>query len=509
LYQFSHFEADAAAPLRFGVPGDRPRIGRGFGSRGQSGPMAVRRPGVAAGLDARFGSGRWLRGAASLSLLCCAAWTLAPGLETIPVASASPLGASEAREAAALAIAPLAYGGDTGRRMPPGDAVESLLDSPERPTLTLVAMLGQGDGLVRALERSGVAGADAARVAALVAQVVPLDQIRAGTAMTVTLGRRTDAAAARPLDGLAFRARLDLALSLARGPAGLILRRTPIAIDSTPLRIQGPVGDSLYRSARAAGVPAKAVEAYIRAIATQDGLDDLGADDRFDIVLERRRAATGESETGRLLYAGLTRTAGKDLQLMPWPQGGTTQWFEASGVGKQRGGLIQPVPGGVSSSFGMRFHPLLHYFRMHRGMDFRAAYGTPILAVTDGRVAAAGWAGGYGNQVRLGHGGGLVTSYSHMSRIAVEPGALVRQGEVIGYVGSTGLSTGPHLHYEVYRHGAPIDPAGLRFAVRAQLDGPALAAFRERLRSLLALPVGQAASPRFARAGASPKASEG
>src|SRR5690606_18402348 len=112
------------------------------------------------------------------------------------------------------------------------------------------------------------------------------------------------------------------------------------------------------------------------------------------------------------------------------------------------GGLTQPVPGSVSSSYGLRMHPILGYARMHRGLDFRGGHGTPIVAVADGRVTRAGWAGGYGNQVRLNHAGGLATSYSHMSRIAVSPGARVRQGQVIGYIGSTGLSTGPHLHFE-------------------------------------------------------------
>jgi hypothetical protein len=104
--------------------------------------------------------------------------------------------------------------------------------------------------------------------------------------------------------------------------------------------------------------------------------------------------------------------------------------------------------------------------------------------------SAAGWAGGYGKQVRIHHPGGLMTSYSHMSRIVAQPGTIVRQGQLIGYVGSTGLSTGPHLHYELYRNGAPINPASVKFVVRAQLSDGALASFRARLRSLLSLSVG-------------------
>jgi murein DD-endopeptidase MepM/ murein hydrolase activator NlpD len=177
---------------------------------------------------------------------------------------------------------------------------------------------------------------------------------------------------------------------------------------------------------------------------------------------------------------------------MQWEQDGKPQWFEASGVGKSRGLLQRPVPGTVSSSFGFRRHPILGYTRLHKGLDFRAGYGTPILAATDGRVSAAGWAGGYGKQVRISHPGGLMTSYSHMSRINAEPGAFVRQGQVIGYVGSTGLSTGPHLHYELYRNGIAVDPASVQFVMRAQLGGGDLAAFQARLRGLLSLPSGAA-----------------
>jgi murein DD-endopeptidase MepM/ murein hydrolase activator NlpD len=370
------------------------------------------------------------------------------------------------------------------------DAVQPLTDAPERPTIDMVATLGRGDGFTRVLERAGVARQEAALVARVVSTIVPVEQIRPGTAMEVTLGRRPNQQVARPLDALSFRARFDLRLSLKRIDGKLTIASTPISVDETPLRIQGQVGSSLYRSARAAGAPPKAVESLIRAIAGQIDIGELEAGDRFDLILEQRRAETGESEFGRLLYAGLDRSGGRNLQLMQWQQGGAVQWFEASGVGKARGLLQRPVLGAVTSSFGYRRHPILGYTRLHRGVDIRAAYGTPIVAATDGQVAAAGWAGGYGKQVRIAHAGGLLTSYSHMSRILAQPGSMVRQGDVIGYVGSTGLSTGPHLHYELYRNGVPIDPASVQFAMRAQLSGPELAAFRSRLRSLLSIPVG-------------------
>lgn len=113
----------------------------------------------------------------------------------------------------------------------------------------------------------------------------------------------------------------------------------------------------------------------------------------------------------------------------------------------------------ITSGFGSRQHPVLGTWRTHSGLDLAAAYGSPIVATSDGVVSAAGWAGGYGLLVAVDHGGGLQTRYGHMSRLAVVPGQAIRKGSVIGYVGSTGLSTGPHLHYEIRINGTAINPA--------------------------------------------------
>lgn len=138
----------------------------------------------------------------------------------------------------------------------------------------------------------------------------------------------------------------------------------------------------------------------------------------------------------------------------------------------------------ISSRFGMRRHPLLGFTRLHAGIDFAAPPGTPILAAGDGQVAAAGPNGGYGRWVEISHDGGLATGYAHLSRIAsgVRRSARVRQGQVIGFVGSSGLSTGPHLHFELHRNGRPVDPLSMaRTAQRARLAGADLARFKERV----------------------------
>jgi murein DD-endopeptidase MepM/ murein hydrolase activator NlpD len=441
-------------------------------------------------LGAGIGTREWFRGVATCIALISAAYALSPGFRPVAGSSPQPMPADSWDEARAQTIAPLALGGDTGRRMSSTDAVAPLTDTPERPSIDLVATLGQGDGFRRVLERAGVAEGEAGRVADLVAGVVALGDIRPGTRMDVTLGRRANRSMARPLDFLAFRARFDLRLELSRANGALVMTRVPIAVDNTPLRIQGRVGDSLYRSARAAGVPGKAVEAYIRALATKLSIGgDVGANDRFDIVVEQARAETGEVEFGKLLYAGLDQGR-RRLQLLEWTIGGRTEWFEASGVGQKRGVMAAPVAGRMTSGFGMRRHPLLGYSRLHKGVDFGAPYGAPIYAATDGIVVFAGRHGGHGNYIRLNHNGGMATGYAHMSRFAVGMGSRVRQGQVIGYVGSTGLSTGPHLHYELYRGGVAINPRSVSFIQTSLLAGADLAAFRSKLAGLLSLKPG-------------------
>ena len=443
-------------------------------------------------LGTRIGSLDWFRGLATCGALCAAALHFWPALEPIEGADAQPLPPAQWEESRALAVAPIAYGADTGRRMGATTRVLPLADTPERPEIGVTATLGLGDGFRRVLERNGVSGLDARTAADLVAQAIPLDEVKAGTRIELLLGRRAARDQPRPLERLAFRASLGLRLRIERGPAGaLMLVREPIAVDDTPLRITGLVGDSLWSSARAAGAPGRAVQAYLKAIAAKLSLGrDIGADARFDLIVAQRRAATGEVETGDLLYAGLEQGR-RATRLLRWTVDGREDWFDAAGTGERKAGMQMPVNGRLTSSFGLRRHPLLGFSRMHKGIDLAAPYGAPIVAAADGRVVFAGWHGGHGKFVKLDNGGGIATGYGHMSRFAVSPGTRVRQGEVIGYVGSTGLSTGPHLHYELYRNNAAVDPRGVKFATVQAIAGAELARFRAALARLMAVPTGR------------------
>ena len=440
---------------------------------------------IAPDLGADIGSKRWFRGLGTLVGLSVVALAFWPDFAPLEAASPLPDDAQVRSEYRSQMIMPLALGADTGRKMGPTALVRPLAEAPERPQMQMLATLGRGDNLERTLMRAGIGNAEAGEVLGLIGRALPLSELEPGTQIDITLGRRPAPGTSRPLEELSFRARFDLELKIHRQDEGgpLALTRRIIRVDETPLRIRGTVGDSLYRSARAAGAPASAVQAYLKALGTQIDLQrDVRATDTFDMIVSHRRAATGERQAGHLLFAGLERGSRSAVQLMRWGSDG--DFYDADGTGEEKGGLVAPVPGRMSSSYGMRRHPILGYKRMHSGVDFKARHGTPIVAVTDGRVTGAGRMGGCGNAVRIRHDNGIDTRYCHMSRIAVSGGASVRRGQVIGYVGSTGLSTGPHLHYEMYRGGRPINPASVSFVTRKQLSGEELSRFRNAMGTL-------------------------
>ena len=250
-------------------------------------------------------------------------------------------------------------------------------------------------------------------------------------------------------------------------------------------RFTGRVAEDLTQSLRSAGVPEAQGRQYVavlgRAIPLANG---LSVEDRFDLVVER----LPNGRLGQLLYVGLDRVARADVELMKWTDGKRMIWVNADGVGGEGSSTLGlPVHGRMTSPFGERFHPILGYERFHAGVDLGATYGAPIVAAADGRVVSAGWRGGYGQAVAIAHAQGLQTLYGHMSRIAAFAGETVQRGQVIGYVGSTGLSTGPHVHFEVTKNGRPVNPLSIKAigGGPGQLEGDKLVAFQNELRQLL------------------------
>ena len=246
-------------------------------------------------------------------------------------------------------------------------------------------------------------------------------------------------------------------------------------VDTGPLRIRGRVGDGLYWSLRAAGASPEVAAAYLAALATEIDVGEVGPSDGFDLVLGANK---------QLLYAGLTRFGASSLQLVRWNSG----WVDAANAANPapvESGLMMPANGPITSYFGNRYHPILHFTRFHAGVDIGAAWGSPIVAAADGQVVSAGWAGGYGREVQVAHGAGIVSLYGHMSEIVASPGTYVRRGQLIGYVGSSGLSTGPHLHFEVRQGGQPVNPLGVRFVSAPVVDTHLADAVKARLKQLL------------------------
>ena len=455
--------------------------------------QALARLDYAPDLAEDIGSGRWLRGLGVM--LAAGAMSLAfwPSLGPVPAAPPAHIDAAAAYQFTTQRIAALAAPTRVIPRIGLSADVNPVAFAPERPSLNLVATWTGADSLAAMLARAGVGMGDAARLGELIGAVVKPADIAPGTRFDITLGRRDAQGLPRPLERLAFRARMDLDLAITRDGAGYALSRHQVVVDTTPLRIRGVVGPSLYRSARAAGAPMPAIQQYLQAIDAHFSLDEVAPGDTFDLIVAYKRAPGGQSEIGQLLYAGLERDGHPRTQLLRWGDQG--QFFDAANAPTQTQsqGLIMPVAGAhITSGFGMRYHPILGYTRLHAGVDFGAAYGSPIMAVDDGVVTWAGVHGGHGNYVKLEHGGGIATGYGHMSRIAVGLGMRVHAGEVIGYVGSTGLSTGPHLHYEVFRDGRPIDPMSAQFTVRAAVDPHEFDHFKGELARLMRVQPGAA-----------------
>ncbi|HWN19309.1 MAG TPA: M23 family metallopeptidase [Gemmatimonadales bacterium] len=294
----------------------------------------------------------------------------------------------------------------------------------------------------------------------------------------------------------------------------------PIRWSPQEMRIEGPINSSLYE-ALDAGVSDKQLDSGNRQRLAWDLADvyaweidftrDIRPGDRFQVVFERLVSEDGEARFGRVLASDLT-ISGKSLTAVRFSPSSSRSalYFDADGGSLRRAFLRAPVEfRRISSNFAYRrFHPVLGRTRRHEGTDYAARSGTPVLAAGDGVVLRAGWAGGYGNLVELRHLNGITTRYGHLRGLArkVRRGARVEQGQVIGYVGSTGLASGPHLHYEFRMNGVAKDSRRVKIGGGAPVPKSDRAAFeqeRDRLMLLLRDSSGTLARPdAIARQGA-------
>jgi len=254
--------------------------------------------------------------------------------------------------------------------------------------------------------------------------------------------------------------------------------------------LSGTVGRSLTRSARQAGLTAANINSLTSDIFKYD-IDfnsDLDADDHFSVLVDQTWREGELVSTSPVTAATFTVDGKLHSGFRYSSPGGKPEYFTTEGRPLKKSFIRMPIPyARLSSKFGARRHPVLGTMRMHKGVDYAASTGTQIMAAGDARVQFAGWQRGYGNVVILDHGRGHSTLYGHMSRMAkIRKGQRVGQGTVIGYVGSTGLATGPHLHYEFRINGVHRNPLSVTMPPPEPLSGAQLASFRTHTSNALA-----------------------
>jgi murein DD-endopeptidase MepM/ murein hydrolase activator NlpD len=343
------------------------------------------------------------------------------------------------------------------------------------PPIHFTLRVAPGESLANAAREAGVSAADASAAEQLVG---PLD--RRGASFEAAIS--ADPAGQARLLALTLRTGPLTTLHLQRAFDGALhvesLQET--AEPDTAVAI-GRLSGSLYASALRAGADDAVIGATTRLLSHRlDFQRDLHDGDGLRLVFDRRIADDGRTvQTGLLRYAEIDG-AGGVTRLYAFSHDGQLNYFDGSG--RAAGGLLlrTPVDGArITSGYGMRFHPLLGYTRMHQGVDFGAPVGTPVFAAGDGVITEAGRHGGYGNWLRIQHASGWDTGYGHLLRYApgIAAGVHVRQGQLVAFVGSTGLSTGPHLHYEVYQNGEHVNPIGANVPQGILLTGAELHRF--------------------------------
>jgi murein DD-endopeptidase MepM/ murein hydrolase activator NlpD len=381
----------------------------------------------------------------------------------------------------------------------------------ETRTLTLES----GDTLAGALENAGATSDDANTAILALAKVFDLRSARAGQAFEVTFQSVPHAPEATPapaIDNLGGGGDDDTDTDTAVTPVAPTPAGKLLSISFSPTvehnitvvraadggftandevkqlvahthRAGATIDSSLYLAATQAGIPTDVTVAMIKIFSYKiDFQRDIRPGDSFEVYYSYYYTPDGQpARDGDIDYA-MMRVGGKQIALyryQPDPDQ-PAEYFDGHGE-SVRGMLMKtPVDGArISSGFGMRFHPVLGYTRMHKGIDFAVPVGTPVMASGTGIVKIAGHGGGYGNYMRVDMGNGYGFAYGHLSRFApgIHPGSHVHQGEIVAYSGNTGLSTGPHLHYETLVNNTQVNPLKLKIAQGRILAGRELRDF--------------------------------
>ena len=356
-------------------------------------------------------------------------------------------------------------------------------------------MIGKGDTLFVALTKAGSAADDAEAAIAAFRKVHNPRSLQIGQTLTLAF---------EPLvaeeKASAFRL-AEIALDVAPDRDILVARQSDDSFHASEVardlvrrleKAEGHIQTSLYDAATQAGLPINILMEMVQIFSFDvDFQREIQKDDRFEVLYENLLNDQGETVAlGPVLFASLT-LSGNEIGLYRYePSDGPVDYFNIKGQSARKALMRTPINGArLSSGYGMRRHPVLGYNKMHRGLDFSAPRGTPIVAAGDGVIELAGRNGSYGKYIRIRHNGTYKTAYAHMKGFArgMRAGKRVRQGQTIGYVGTTGRSTGPHLHYEVIRSGKRMNPRKLKLPTGQKLKGAELALFEGQVRKVRVL----------------------
>ena len=335
--------------------------------------------------------------------------------------------------------------------------------------------LKSGDGLANVLRRAGYSNIDIANSVSAIQTRISLRNLPVGLRVTVSdLGYRFTARDGRDI------------YALKDTEGGWLAIRAIRPVDTYLTFATGVINGSIYKSTTDAGVSDAAFNEYVRVMGfSVDFQCEVRNGDVFELLYETSYdQITGNTVGTKLHYTGL-KLSGNQLAFYRYENiDAGIGCFDKRGASAARTLIRTPISGArLSSTFGKRKHPVSGYTAMHKGVDFAAPPGTPIIAAGSGVVREAGWRGSYGRYIRIRHNSTYDTAYAHMKSIArgVRAGSRVQQGQIIGYVGSTGRSTGPHLHYEILVNNRQVNPVTVRLPTGTRLDKANLPAFSKQV----------------------------
>ncbi|MGH1398422.1 MAG: peptidoglycan DD-metalloendopeptidase family protein [Alphaproteobacteria bacterium] len=360
-------------------------------------------------------------------------------------------------------------------RLAPG-----LLKKAEKPPYETVE-IKSGQTIAGVLQKGGLSGRDAFFAVKALTKHFDPRRVKAGQKMTL---HYTDPNGARDFEKMVFTLSPVKEIIVARNDAGdFVADLNEKELQKRTYGRFAEIETSLYGSAARADIPSPVIAEMIRIYSWDvDFQRDIRQGDKVKVLYEAFETEDGSySKNGNILYASL-EIGGKEVPIYRFEMAdGRIDYFEPNGTSIRKTLMKTPVDGArISSGFGMRKHPVLGYNKMHKGMDFAAPTGTPIYAAGDGVVEFVGRKGGYGNYIRVRHNSKLKTAYAHLHKFkkGMRNGRRVEQGDVIGYVGTTGRSTGPHLHYEVHVNGKQVNPRSVDLPTGEILQGEQLRRFK-------------------------------